>query len=147
GRRRVAVMVEPSMEELAAAKAAEFDRFQIHFRHDLPLARVRDWSAQAEPASLWLAPKLPPGVDVAEEWLPLAGTFLLDTFHADKFGGSGEAGDWGKFARHQKKYFHHKWILAGGLTPENVGAALAASGARIVDVNSGVESAPGVKDH
>jgi phosphoribosylanthranilate isomerase len=39
------------------------------------------------------------------------------------------------------------FILAGGLNPENIGAALATTGARWVDVNSGIESAPGVKDH
>jgi phosphoribosylanthranilate isomerase len=38
------------------------------------------------------------------------------------------------------------WILAGGLGPQNIGDAVAQSGARFVDVNSGVESAPGVKD-
>lgn len=37
------------------------------------------------------------------------------------------------------------WMLAGGLTPENVGRAIALSGAEAVDVSSGVESAPGVK--
>ena len=37
-------------------------------------------------------------------------------------------------------------MLAGGLTPGNVGEALALTGARQVDVSSGVESAPGVKD-
>ena len=38
------------------------------------------------------------------------------------------------------------WMLAGGLTPENVGEAIQRTGARQVDVASGVESAPGVKD-
>ncbi len=38
------------------------------------------------------------------------------------------------------------WILAGGLTPETVAGAIAASGAEAVDVSSGVETTPGVKD-
>lgn len=37
------------------------------------------------------------------------------------------------------------WLLSGGLTPENVGAAIAASGAEAVDVSSGVEERPGIK--
>lgn len=146
GPRRVAVMVAPSAAELSAAVAAGFGFFQIHFEHTTPLETVHGWSAITGPSRLWLAPKLPPGADVPVEWLPLADTFLLDTFHADGFGGSGKTGDWAKFARHRAAHPEKTWILAGGLNPDNVADAVAKSGARFVDVNSGVESAPGLKD-
>lgn len=147
GLRRVAVMVEPTTDELAAALAAGFDFFQIHCAHTTPLATVQGWSLQVGAHRLWLAPKLPPGEDVPVEWLPLAATFLLDTFHAAGFGGSGKTGDWAKFARYRETYPQHTWILAGGLSPDNVAEAVAKSGAFFVDVNSGVETSPGVKDH
>ncbi len=145
-RKHMAVMVEPTAAELSAALAAGFDFFQIHFRADLPLATVAAWSAAVAADRLWLAPKLPPGTDVAADWLPLAKYFLLDTFQADGFGGSGRTSDWPKFARHRQAHPEKSWILSGGLNPENIGEAVRQSGARFVDVNSGVESAPGVKD-
>jgi phosphoribosylanthranilate isomerase len=145
-RRKVAVSVEPTAIELKEMDAAGFDFFQIHFRLDLPVENVTAWSKIVGAERLWLAPKLPPDVDVPAALLPLAKFFLLDTFHADKFGGTGATGDWAKFARHQQAHPDRVWILSGGLTPENIGEALRASGARFVDVNSGVESAPGVKD-
>lgn len=143
--RRVAVMVEPGLAELTAAQRAGFDAFQIHFNPTLPRSQVMEWSELAGPDRLWLAPKLPPGADVSPLLLPLADTFLLDTFHADGFGGSGQTGDWGKFSRHQNAFPQKTWILAGGLNPQNLAAAIARSGARFVDVNSGVEDAPGIK--
>lgn len=147
GRRKVAVMVEPTDEEMTAAKAAGFDCFQVHFRHDHPLARIESWSREVGPERLWLAPKLPAGSDVDEAWLKLADTLLLDTFDDRQFGGSGRIGDWAKFRRHQTKHGGKTWILAGGLGPENIREALTASGARVVDMNSGVEVSPGIKDH
>jgi phosphoribosylanthranilate isomerase len=59
-------------------------------------------------------------------------------------GGNGLAFDWSLLAA--RKYWRKPWMLAGGLTPENVAEAVARTGARQVDVASGVESAPGVKD-
>lgn len=58
-------------------------------------------------------------------------------------GGNGAAFDWRLVAG---RSWPGPWLLSGGLTPENVAEAAAASGAPAVDVSSGVESAPGVKD-
>ena len=58
-------------------------------------------------------------------------------------GGAGVAFDWGLL---QGYHFQRPWMLAGGLTPANVAAAVRLTGARQVDVSSGVETAPGVKD-
>lgn len=145
GLRRVAVLVEPTVARLTEVAAAGFAYFQIHARHDLEVTRVAEWSSLVGPDRLWLAPKLPPGVIFPEGWLPLAETFLVDTFHAEGFGGSGRTGDWGGFARLAGSFPGKRWILAGGLGPDNVRDALIQSGAACIDVNSGVESAPGVK--
>lgn len=62
---------------------------------------------------------------------------------ADRAGGHGAAFDWTLL---DGRVFSKPWFLAGGLTPENVGRAAVQAQARLVDVSSGVESAPGVKD-
>ncbi|KGM49436.1 phosphoribosylanthranilate isomerase [Pseudooceanicola atlanticus] len=59
-------------------------------------------------------------------------------------GGNGLSFDWRLLQG--RKYWTKPWMLAGGLTPENVAEAVRLTGARQVDVSSGVESAPGVKD-
>jgi len=62
---------------------------------------------------------------------------------ADLPGGNGLAFDWTLVNR---KFWPKPWMLAGGLTPENAALAVQVTGARQLDVSSGVESAPGVKD-
>jgi phosphoribosylanthranilate isomerase len=59
-------------------------------------------------------------------------------------GGNGISFDWRLLVG--RKWLR-PWMLAGGLTPQNVARAMNLTGARQVDVASGVESAPGVKDH
>ena len=58
-------------------------------------------------------------------------------------GGNGLAFDWQLIAARR---WPVPWMLAGGLTPDNVAEAVRLTGARQVDVSSGIESAPGVKD-
>jgi phosphoribosylanthranilate isomerase len=59
-------------------------------------------------------------------------------------GGNGLSFDWRLLAG--RKYWTKPWMLAGGLTPDNVAEAVRLTGARQVDLSSGIESAPGVKD-
>lgn len=63
---------------------------------------------------------------------------------ADLPGGNGLAFDWRLLAG--RKYWQRPWMLAGGLTPDNVAEAVRMTGARQVDVSSGVETVPGQKD-
>jgi phosphoribosylanthranilate isomerase len=69
---------------------------------------------------------------------------LLDAYSPDRPGGTGETFAWELVREHPRD---RPLILSGGLTPENVGAAIAAVRPFAVDVASGVEVAPGVKDH
>ncbi|MCZ4353212.1 phosphoribosylanthranilate isomerase [Roseovarius aestuarii] len=62
---------------------------------------------------------------------------------ADRPGGNAVSFDWSLIAGRR---WAVPWMLAGGLTPENVAEAVQATGARQVDVASGIESAPGIKD-
>jgi phosphoribosylanthranilate isomerase len=63
---------------------------------------------------------------------------------ADLPGGNGLSFDWRLLAG--RKYWTVPWMLAGGLTPDNVAEAVHLTGARQVDVSSGVEAEPGAKD-
>ncbi len=144
-RKRVAVCVEPTVEELGKQTELDFDFFQIHFNPQTPVEVVASWAKTVGVARLCLAPRLPPGLDIDPEVLPLAETFLLDTFHPEKMGGTGATGDWAKFKHYQQTYASKHWILSGGLNPENIAEAVSSTGSKFIDVNSGVEQAPGIK--
>ncbi len=82
-----------------------------------------------------------------DQYAPVVDQLLVDAKPpkgADLPGGNGLAFDWQLLAG--RKYWPCPWMLAGGLTPENVAEAVRLTGAKQVDVSSGVESAPGVKD-
>ena len=70
--------------------------------------------------------------------------FLADFRETGRYGGTGKRADWGLAARLGKT---HPLILAGGLCIENICEALSAVAPHAVDINSGCERAPGIKDH
>ncbi len=73
-----------------------------------------------------------------------AGTFMLDTYIDGTLGGTGKTFDW-NVAVEAKQY--GRLILSGGLKPENVGDAIRTVRPYAVDVSSGIERSPGVKDY
>lgn len=74
-----------------------------------------------------------------------AGAFLIDAYHPDHLGGTGTPADWDLY-RCAVERTSKPVILSGGLTAETVGAAVESLAPHAVDVASGVEVSPGVKD-
>lgn len=106
----------------------------IRQRYGLPVMKA---IGVAEPEDLM-------AIDLYSE---VADQLLIDAKpprNAELPGGNGLAFDWRLLAG--RKYWRRPWMLAGGLTPDNVAEAARMTGAQQVDVSSGVESAPGVKD-
>lgn len=143
---KVALVVNPTDAELDALLAdVPIDMIQLHgkeapdrvseikARHGLPVMKA---VGVADAGDL---PKLDAYMQVADQ-------ILVDAKppkDAVLPGGNGLAFDWRLIAGRR---WPVPWMLAGGLTAENVGEAIAMTGARQVDVASAVESAPGVKD-
>jgi phosphoribosylanthranilate isomerase len=144
-RPKVAVCVEPVLAELAAISALGFDYIQIHWNPETLTQNIALWVDAVGRRRLWLAPRLPADTDLYPELLPFADLFLLDIFHRGKADGTPRSGDWEKFRRHRALYPEKQWMLTGGLDPISVSGAVAGTGATMLDVNSGVEQAPGVK--
>jgi phosphoribosylanthranilate isomerase len=140
GPQRVGLFVEPSLDEVAAVLAqVRLNVLQI-YGSDAAVAEIR----QAFGLPVWRAL----GVAGAGD-LPVTGEradgFVVEAKPppgATRPGGNAVCADWGLLGGWRTEKF---WLLAGGLTPENVADALRESGAPGADVSSGVESAPGVK--
>lgn len=89
--------------------------------------------------------RMKPGIQVqqAMDAYPHARAMLLDAWHAQEAGGTGQTFDWDALTASGVNA--EQLILAGGLNPDNVAAALVRFRPYAVDVSSGVESAPGIK--
>ena len=145
--RSVAIDVAPSNDVLGGYRNAGFQFLQVHFDLDTPIGTLAGWSAVAGRDRLWLVPRLSPDEPFPESILEFAETVVVDSYSAAVYGGSGATGDWQAFKELQDIFPDTRWMLAGGLAPDNIVSAVRSSGARMVDVNSGVEERPGIKSH
>jgi phosphoribosylanthranilate isomerase len=94
-------------------------------------------------AKVMKAARVRTGADVAALERFHTDLHLLDAHQAGRWGGTGETFDWELVRRRRTDV---PFVLSGGLTPENVGAAIAATHPFAVDTASGTEARPGVKD-
>lgn len=142
--RLVGVFVDlPRREVLAIDAVVGLDLLQLH--GDETAEEVAAFGARALQVF-----RLPPVATPAPAELdsrlaahPAAWGFLFDVRHESLYGGTGESWRWSALAGLRDP---RPRLVAGGIRPENARRALAESGAAGIDVCSGVESAPGVKD-
>jgi phosphoribosylanthranilate isomerase len=141
--RVVGVFVDATIEQITTVHArVDLDVVQLH-GSETPADVGAIVRATNRPAWKALAMRAPADVEGLQTW-PVDAV-LLDTPTPGK-GGSGETFDWALAREARRRFPARQLVLAGGLSPDNVGQAIADVSPWAVDVASGVESAPGVKD-
>jgi phosphoribosylanthranilate isomerase len=144
---RVGVFGHTTPDDIArTAEVVELDAVQLHGDPDgAMVASVRSAFDGEIWAVLRVSDRLP---QLAEELFTLADAVVLDHFSRTSLGGTGESFDWGGVSDAVPRgRAAAQIVLAGGLRAENVAEAVRLLHPDVVDVASGVESAPGVKDH
>jgi phosphoribosylanthranilate isomerase len=146
--RKVGVFGSQSPEEIAEiCSTVRLDVVQLH--GDATAERVAAVRA-ATGLEVWAVVRTADGVlpEVAEELADAADALVVDTLVSGRLGGTGVAIPWGRLGESlDAMTVAARVVLAGGLTPDNVAEAIEYVAPSIVDVSSGVESAPGIKDH
>ena len=136
----VGVFVDATVDEIEAVLAAvELDVVQLHGDEDPDLLAAL---AARTRRPLW---KVVSGAAPGDLSRWPADAILLDTPGPAR-GGTGETFDWQRAREVRGRHPDRAIVLAGGLDPDNVGAAIAIVAPFAVDVASGVERAPGIKD-
>ena len=138
GVKKVAVMVNPSLEEALEVLKEGFDLIQLHGEESLDFAKRIGLERIIK--AFRVGDK---SVDIPEGWKEAHG-ILLDTYVKGAYGGTGKTFNWDIAEGLAERGF--RIFLAGGLNPDNVEEAIKRVKPYAVDVSSGVEKSPGVKD-
>ncbi len=144
----VGLLVDPDDATLAdIAAKSRIDLWQLHGK-ETPERVVRIKQHTGKPVMKAISVAGPEDVASAEAYIGVADRLLFDAKPPADLkdampGGNALAFDWELLGGWS---WPCPWMLSGGLDPDNVTQAVAISGAKAVDVSSGVESAPGVKD-
>ena len=134
----VGVFVNQSSEYVnSVATLVGLGAVQLHGDEKLPYA-----ATMTRPVIKAIALGAADCVDGVDAW-PARVTLLVDVHDLARRGGTGRTVDWTSASRVAAR---RPVVLAGGLTPENVGAAIRCVKPFGIDVSSGVEASPGIKD-
>lgn len=144
GAGRIGLFVRPSDEEIAGC----LDRVRLDGLQIYDSAERARGIGQRFGLPVWLACAISSRADLPTEPCPDGPVerFVIESrppMRSERPGGNGIALDWTMLRGWSAP---RPWLLAGGLDPANVGEAIRQSGAAAVDVSSGVETSPGVKD-
>ena len=141
---RVAVFVNASLDEVHSTAGLGFSYVQLHGSESADYCR----KIRRQSPTLGIIKAFRVGEESrADDFSPYndcVDAFLLDTLATGAHGGTGKVFDWSIIGQLQ---LQRPIILAGGLSPANVVDAITRVQPFAVDINSGVESQPGVKDH
>lgn len=144
---RVGLFVDPDDAALRAVlDHVSLDMVQLH-GHESPQRVAEVKALTGLPVIKAVGVSGPDDLDALWDYGLAADMLLVDAKPAPGAalpGGNGLAFDWRLLVGRR---WLKPWLLAGGLTPGNVAEAIRLTGAQAVDVSSGVESAPGIKDH
>jgi phosphoribosylanthranilate isomerase len=139
----VGVFVDPELDEVVAlARELALDVIQLH-GDESPDDVARIGNATGKPVWKAVAVAIARDIERLEVWP--ADAVLLDAPSPAR-GGTGVAFDWELAAAARRRHPARRLVLAGGLTAANVAHAIAIATPWAVDVASGVEAAPGIKD-
>jgi phosphoribosylanthranilate isomerase len=137
----VGVFVNPTLDEVVrAAEGIGLTHVQLHGDEGPAFCTA---VAERTGARVIKAVRVSSGADIQAAARFHSDLLLLDAAVDGAWGGTGETFDWALAAQ---RHSHLPLILSGGLTPENVADGIAAVHPWAVDVASGVESEPGIKD-
>ncbi|MFA5801622.1 MAG: phosphoribosylanthranilate isomerase [Thermoleophilia bacterium] len=144
GVERVGVFVNAGLDEIVeSARASGLTAVQLHGEEspDECLEARRRTGCRVIKALRVAGPETLAGVVTFD-----TDFILLDTYQPGRHGGTGEVFDWSLAAALPASVRGGRLILSGGLNPDNIAEAVRAVAPYAVDVASGVESAPGIKD-
>ncbi|HBC88085.1 MAG TPA: N-(5'-phosphoribosyl)anthranilate isomerase [Lentisphaeria bacterium] len=138
---KVAVFVNPTSDEVAKYIDAGAGVVQLHGDETAEFAEKT-----AKSAEVWKAIRPKTKDDVLKFKGFPASKFLIDSSSGNAYGGTGITADW-ELAKFAVEALGVAVILAGGLSPANVAEAVGQVRPFGIDLSSGVESSPGIKDH